>query len=47
MAVVGIEQGACSGCGYQLPPQRIVEVQKAERIMVCEGCGRLLVWIGE
>ncbi len=43
-AVVGVEQKACGGCGYQLPPQRIVEVQKAERVVVCEGCGRMLVW---
>lgn len=43
MAVVGVEGGACMGCGYQLPPQRLVEVQKRESLVVCEGCGRLLV----
>jgi uncharacterized protein len=46
MAVVGLDGGACRGCGYQLPPQRIGEVQKKERLVVCEGCGRMLVWIG-
>ena len=45
MAVVGLEQGACGGCGYQLPPQKIVEVQRAEHLVVCEGCGRILVSI--
>jgi uncharacterized protein len=44
MAVVGLEGGACMGCGYQLPPQRIGEVMKRERVVVCEGCGRMLVW---
>jgi predicted nucleic acid-binding Zn-ribbon protein len=44
MAVVGVEGGACGGCGYQLPPQRLVELQKQERVIVCEGCGRILVW---
>ncbi len=43
MAVVGVEHGACMGCGYQLPPQKTAEVQKGERFLVCEGCGRLLV----
>jgi predicted nucleic acid-binding Zn-ribbon protein len=46
MAVVGLEQGACGGCGYQLPPQKINEVQRMEHVVVCEGCGRMLVWIG-
>jgi uncharacterized protein len=45
MAVVGLEAGACMGCGYRLPPQRIGEVQKKERVVVCEGCGRMLIWI--
>jgi predicted nucleic acid-binding Zn-ribbon protein len=47
MAVVGIVQGSCTGCGYHLPAQRVLELQRAERIIACEGCGRLLVWIGE
>lgn len=46
MAVVGLDAGACRGCGYQLPPQRIGELHKKERVVVCEGCGRMLVWIG-
>ncbi len=44
MAVVSVTSGACGGCGYQLPPQRLVELQKKERVIVCEGCGRILVW---
>jgi uncharacterized protein len=47
MAVVGIVQGSCTGCGYHLPPQRVLELQRAERVIACEGCGRLLVWTGE
>lgn len=43
MAVVSVSAGACGGCGYHLPPQRLVEIQRQERIIVCEGCGRLLV----
>ena len=44
MAVVGVGHGACMGCGYQLPPQRVLEVQRREQVHICEGCGRILVW---
>lgn len=47
MAVVGIVQGSCTGCGYHLPPQRVLELQRADKVIACEGCGRLLVWTGE
>ncbi len=47
MAVVGLQQGSCAGCGYHLPAQRVLELQQAERIITCEGCGRLLVWTSE
>jgi hypothetical protein len=47
MAVVGIVQGSCTGCGYHLPAQRVLELQRAELLIACEECGRLLVWIGE
>ncbi len=43
MAVVGVDHGACMGCGYQLPPQKTAEVHKGESFLVCEGCGRILV----
>jgi hypothetical protein len=44
--VVGVEAGACGGCGYQLPPQRLVELQKMDHVIMCEACGRMLVWTG-
>lgn len=46
MAVVGVAQGACGGCFYQLPPQRLNEVRKGANIVLCESCGRILVWRG-
>lgn len=45
-AVVGVEGGACDGCYYQLPPQRLHEVKKSSALILCEGCGRILVWAG-
>ncbi|MCA9758982.1 MAG: hypothetical protein KDA27_24525 [Candidatus Eisenbacteria bacterium] len=43
MAVVPAVDGACGGCFYQLPPQKIGEVKKGESLVVCEGCGRMIV----
>lgn len=45
LAVVPVQRGACGGCFNALPPQMIVEIRKAEELQICEGCGRLLVWL--
>ena len=42
-AVVAIAKGACGGCFRGLPPQLLAEARKRDRLIVCEGCGRLLV----
>lgn len=44
IAIVPVRKGACGGCYRQLSPQRLVEVRRADSIMRCESCGRLLVW---
>jgi hypothetical protein len=43
LAIVGVEAGACGGCGYALPPQRLQEIRRNRDIILCEGCGRILV----
>jgi len=43
MAVVGVAEGSCGGCYYQLPPQRLNEIKKGEVLVVCEACGRMVV----
>ncbi|MYF73975.1 MAG: hypothetical protein F4175_11535 [Gemmatimonadetes bacterium] len=47
VAIVPVRKGACGGCYRQLSPQRLVEVRRADSIMRCENCGRLLVWSDE
>ncbi|HID94880.1 MAG TPA: hypothetical protein EYP53_02330 [Candidatus Latescibacteria bacterium] len=44
MAVVPIRRGACGGCFKQIPPQKVVEIKRNERLITCENCGRILVW---
>jgi hypothetical protein len=43
LAIVGVDAGACGGCGYALPPQRLQEIRRNRDIILCEGCGRILV----
>lgn len=43
VAVVTVQRGACGGCFNALPPQFVNEVRKADRIITCEGCGRIIV----
>lgn len=41
--VAAILKGACGGCFRALPPQIMMEGKRRDRLLICEGCGRLLV----
>lgn len=43
-AIVYIKNRACSGCFKTLPAQRVQEIRRAERIITCDSCGRILIW---
>jgi len=42
-AVAAIENGACGGCHRGLPPAALQEARRREKLLVCDGCGRLLM----
>ena len=42
-AVVPIVKNACGGCYRGQPPQMLQEIRRGERVLVCDGCGRILV----
>jgi predicted nucleic acid-binding Zn-ribbon protein len=42
-AVVGIKKGTCGGCHHVVPPQKLLELRRHDRIYGCEFCGRILV----
>jgi predicted nucleic acid-binding Zn-ribbon protein len=44
LAVVQVLRGACGGCYKALPPQRILEVRQMNRLILCDVCGRILIW---
>jgi uncharacterized protein len=35
---------SCRGCYKQLPPQKVLEVRRGDKMIFCENCGRILVW---
>ncbi len=43
-ALVAIAKGACGGCFRGQPPQVIQEARKRDRVLICDGCGRILLW---
>lgn len=45
--VVAVKKRACGACFKSLPPQRIQEIRKEDKIITCDSCGRILIWIGE
>lgn len=42
-AVAGIVQQACGACHHALPPASLQEAKRRERLVACDGCGRLLL----
>lgn len=45
IAVATVQRMSCGGCFSAIPPQRIVEIRKSDRLHTCEYCGRILVWM--
>jgi predicted nucleic acid-binding Zn-ribbon protein len=43
-AVVEIRDGSCGGCFRKQPPQVLVDARRRDRLLACDGCGRLMVW---
>jgi predicted nucleic acid-binding Zn-ribbon protein len=44
LVVVPVRKKACGGCFKQIPPQRIQEIRRGDRIFSCDSCGRILIW---
>ncbi len=43
LAVVAVRRNSCGGCYNAVPPQKVLELRKNNRIFTCEHCGRILV----
>lgn len=42
--VVGIEHGVCGGCHMKFPMQIVLACQKAQELVTCPNCGRILYY---
>ncbi len=42
--VAVVRRGACSGCGFRHPAQKLQEIKLGPRMSTCEQCGRIQVW---
>ncbi|MEA1980427.1 MAG: C4-type zinc ribbon domain-containing protein [candidate division Zixibacteria bacterium] len=45
--VVAVKKRACGACYKALTPRKIQEVKKADKILTCDHCGRILFWRDE
>ena len=43
-AVVAIRRGACGGCWNRIPPQKQLDIRLNKKLIVCEYCGRIIVY---
>jgi len=43
VAVAAIKGDRCNGCLSPIPPQRMLEIEREDRLFLCEACGRILV----
>ncbi len=44
LAVTTVNTGACGGCFRRIPPHEMQNLKRDARIIMCEGCGRILIW---
>ena len=44
LAVVKVERDSCGGCHSKIPAQRQLDIRLRKKIIVCELCGRILVY---
>ncbi len=43
VAIATTEQGRCNGCLSPIPPQRLLEIEREDKLYLCETCGRILL----
>jgi hypothetical protein len=45
--VVDLNKYACRGCHSAIPPQKAMEIRNMDQLILCESCGRILVYLNE
>ncbi len=42
--IVAVKDGVCTGCYISIPPQTLIELQRAKEILSCPNCQRIIYW---
>lgn len=45
--VVELSKYACGGCYSAIPPQKALEIRNMDQLILCESCGRILIYLNE
>jgi predicted nucleic acid-binding Zn-ribbon protein len=45
--VVPVKRRSCGACYKQLEPRIVQEIRKADKVITCDSCGRILYWAGD
>ncbi|MBU1319445.1 MAG: hypothetical protein KKG33_13860 [candidate division Zixibacteria bacterium] len=45
--VVPVKRRSCGACYKQLEPRLVQEIKKADKVITCDSCGRILYWAGD
>ena len=44
LGIVDVQRDACGGCFNKIPPQRQLDIRMRKKIIVCEYCGRIMIY---
>lgn len=47
IVVTPIDNGRCTGCYSNLPPQMTMEIKRMDQLIYCQYCGRILIYQNE
>ncbi|HEX9654508.1 MAG TPA: C4-type zinc ribbon domain-containing protein [bacterium] len=45
--VAELNKYACGGCYSAIPPQKAMEIRTMDQLILCESCGRILIYLNE
>ena len=47
IGIISVHKNACGSCYNVLPPQTVIEIRNAQKVITCHTCGIILFWENE
>ena len=44
IGIISVHKNACGSCYNVLPPQTVIEIRNAQKVITCHTCGIILFW---